>query len=90
LRSIVSALLKCPQVVGHVWIFRCQRLDVANFDVSWFYTRPFGACTEKPVAPPDHTRGMEGTAGNQKLDELAAAQIRSYDDALVCAISVQH
>src|SRR5439155_27315246 len=56
LRSITPTLLKCAQIVSNVWVFRCQRFEVANFDVSRFYTGPFGACTEKPAALSDHTR----------------------------------
>src|ERR687892_647821 len=68
---------ECPQIGSDVWIFRCQRFDVANFDVSWFYTGPFGACTEKPApeAFGDHTRGVESIAGNKKLHELASPQV---------------
>src|ERR687892_2446515 len=82
---------ECAQIVSDVWIFRCQRFDVANFDVSRFYTGPFGAGTEKPAPPlPDHTRSVEGIAGNQKLHQLAATQVWPYDGVLAGAVSVEH
>jgi hypothetical protein len=32
---------KCAQIVRHVWIFRRQRFDIADFDVDFLYTWPF-------------------------------------------------
>ena len=30
-------LFASPQIVGHVWIFRRQRFDIADFDVDFLY-----------------------------------------------------
>jgi hypothetical protein len=80
-------LLKSTQIVGHGWIFCCQNLDIADLHVSWFDAWPFGARAQKPSPLPGDTSGVESIAGNQKLHELAAAQVWSYDDVLACAIS---
>jgi hypothetical protein len=33
--------LECAQIVGHIWIFRRERFNIANFDVDFLYAGPF-------------------------------------------------
>jgi hypothetical protein len=42
-------LLERSQIVGHVWILRRQRFDIADFDVDFLYTGPFCARAEEPA-----------------------------------------
>jgi hypothetical protein len=39
-RSPLSSL-ECAQIVGHIWIFRHERFNIADFDVDFLYARPF-------------------------------------------------
>ena len=55
----VLPLLKRTQIVGNVWIFRCQRFDVADFHVNSFYAWPFCARTEEPAALSDDACSVE-------------------------------
>jgi hypothetical protein len=42
-------LLERSQIVRHVWIFRRQRFDIADFDVDFLYARLFCARAEEPA-----------------------------------------
>jgi hypothetical protein len=52
-------LLESAQIIGRVRILFGQYIDIADFDVGWLHPRPFGACTQKPVALSDDTRRMK-------------------------------
>src|SRR5215211_7636331 len=78
------------QIVGHVWIFRRQRFDIADFDVDFLYAGPFCARTEEPAPLSDYACGMERIARDQKLHALAGAEIWTNYGALACAVVVQH
>ena len=41
--------LERPQIVGHVWILRCERFDITDFDVQFFYAGPFCARAKEPM-----------------------------------------
>jgi len=81
---------ECPQVVGHIWIFRCQRFDVADLDVDFLHAGPFCARTEEPAPLSNDTCSVQRIPRDQKLHALAGAKIRTYDDMLTCAVFVQH
>jgi hypothetical protein len=82
--------LKCPQILGHVWIFRRQRFHIADFDVDFFYTRPFCARAKKPPPLSNDTCGVKSVTRDQKLHALAGAEIWTDYGAFVCAVFVQH
>ena len=91
MRSIAATFLERPQIVGHVWIFCCQRFDVTDFYVNSFYAGPFCARAEEPApnAFGDDACSVEGVAGDQKLHALTRAQIRTHYGALAYSIFVQ-
>ena len=60
------------KIVGNLRIFRRQRIDVADFDVSWLYAGPFGARAEEPAVMSDHT----GQCGTYCRESGAAAIAR--------------
>src|SRR5207248_2142403 len=78
------------KIVGNLRIFRRQRIDVADFDVSWLYAGPFGARAEEPAVMSDHTGSVERIAGNQELQQLPAAQVVPNHNVLGRAIDAQH
>jgi hypothetical protein len=52
-------LLERSQIVRHVWIFRRQRFDIADFDVDFLYAWTFCARAEKPAAISNHACGVK-------------------------------
>jgi hypothetical protein len=82
--------LKRAQIVGHIWVSRRERFNIADFDVNFLYAGPFCARTEEPAPLSDYTRSVESIPRNQKLHSLAGADIRANYDTLTCAILVQH
>jgi hypothetical protein len=80
---------KRAQIGGCVGIFCRERFDIANFDISGFYSRPFGARPEKPAARADHARSVKRIAPDEKLHALTFAQVRAHHNALG-AIVAQH
>jgi hypothetical protein len=52
-------LLERSQIVGHVWIFRRQRFDIADFHVDFLYAGPFCARAEKPAPLSDDACSVE-------------------------------
>jgi hypothetical protein len=83
-------LLERSQIAGHVRIFRCQRFDIADFDVDFLYAGPFCARAEEPAPLTDDACSVERITRDQKLHALAGAKIRTYDDPFACSIFVQH
>ena len=63
-------------------MFFRQFLDIADFHIRRNNAGPFGAGAQKPAAPPKQARRVERVPGNEQLHVLAAAEIRSDDDAL--------
>jgi hypothetical protein len=57
-------LLECAQIVRDVWIFRCQRFDIADFDVNFLYAGPFCAGAKEPPPLSDDARSVERIAGD--------------------------
>ena len=86
----VLPLLKRMQIVGNVWIFCCQRFDVADCHVNSFYAWPFRARAEEPAPLSNDPCSVERIARDQKLHALTRAQIWTNNDALACSIFVQH
>jgi hypothetical protein len=89
LTPIGLSSLECTQIVGHVWIFRRQRFDIADFDVDFLYAGPFCARAEEPAPLSDDACSVERITRDQKLHALARLQIRTYDDVFACSIFVQ-
>src|SRR4051812_10862741 len=83
-------LLECAQIVGHIWIFRCERFDIADFDVDFLYAGPFCARAEEPAPLSYHACSVERIARDQKLYALTCAEIRTDYGAFARAVFVQH
>jgi hypothetical protein len=81
---------ECAQIIRHVWVFRCQRFDIADFDVDFLHAWPFGTRTEEPAPLSDDACSVERIPRDQKLHALAGAEIRTDYGALACAVFVQH
>ena len=84
------SFLECAQIGGHIWIFRRQRFDIADFDVDFLYAGPFCARAEEPAPLSDNPRSVERIARDQKLYALTCAEIRTDYGAFACAVFVQH
>jgi hypothetical protein len=83
-------LLECAYIVGHVWIFRRQGFDIADFHVHFLYPGPFCARAEEPAPLSCDSCSVERIAWDQKLHALAGAQIWTDYNVLCCAVLVQH
>ncbi len=55
---------KSAEIIGNPRIFRRQRVDIANLDISGLHAWPFGTRTEKPTAAPNHACCVESVAGD--------------------------
>jgi hypothetical protein len=90
LRSIAATFLERAQIVGHVWIFRRQRFDIADFDADSLYAGPLCARAQEPAPLSNDACSVERIARDQTLHALTRLQIRTYDDVFTCSIFVQH
>ena len=77
------------QVGGNRRIFAGELVEIAELDIGRHDPRPLGAGAEKPAAPVDQTRGVEGVAGDEELDALSGAQIRPDHHPLALAVAAQ-
>ena len=50
---------ECSQLIGDVWILRCERFDIADFDVDFLYAGPFCARAEEPAPLSDDACSVE-------------------------------
>ena len=82
--------LERTQIVGHVWIFRRQGFDIADFDVDFLYAGPFCARAQEPAPLSCDSCSVERVARDQKLQALADAQIWTDYGTRACAVFVQH
>jgi hypothetical protein len=83
-------LLERAQIVRHVWIFRRQYFDIADFDVDFLYAGPLCARAEEPAPLSDDACSVERITRDQELHALAGAEIWTNYGALACSIFVQH
>jgi len=83
-------LLERSQILSHVWIFRRQGVDIAEFDIDFFYAGPFCARTEEPSPLSDDARSVERITRDEKLHALAGAEIRTDYGKFACSVFVQH
>jgi hypothetical protein len=81
---------KCAQIVGHIWIFRGEHFDIADFNVDFLYSGPFCARAEEPAPLSDDACSVERIARDQKLYALTSAEIWTDYGAFACAVFVQH
>src|SRR5206468_8185948 len=79
------SLLEC-----HVWIFRRQRFDIADFDVDFLYAGPLCARAEEPAPLSNDACSVESITRDQELHALAGAEIWTDYGALACSVCVQH
>jgi len=82
--------LKRVQIVSHLWIFRRQGVDIAEFDIDFLYAGPFCARAEEPSPLSDDACRVERITRDQELHALAGGEIRIDYGMLACSISVQH
>jgi Family of unknown function (DUF6572) len=60
---------KCTQIIGHVWIFRRRRFNIADFDIDSLYAEPFEfenqtSNVERPI--PNRLMDLEPEISNSK------------------------
>ena len=53
------SFLKRAQIVGDVWVFRRQRVDIADFDINFFHAGPFCARAKEPAPLSDDACSVE-------------------------------
>jgi hypothetical protein len=56
---------KCAQIVGHVWIFRRQRFDIADFDVDFLSSLKIERRTSTVQLRKDSRAGIESGNGHR-------------------------
>ena len=87
-QTVSLSALECTQIDGHIWIFRRQGVDIAQFDIGFLDAGPFCARAEEPSPLSDDACSVERITRDQQLHALAGAEIRTDYGLLACSIFV--
>ncbi len=77
------------QFHSNSWILIRQLVHIAYLDIFWNDPRPLCAGAKEPQPTSKDPRGVERITRDQKLNALAASQVRPDNDALTSAICMQ-